>query len=148
MNSFDNHKKSTTELMELISSSRDTLEQLMEQLQSEQLNMTLPDFFNQILAQKQLTAAQVIQRSNLQAAYGHQILSGKKAHPSRNKLLALAFGMELTLEDTQQLLKIAHLPVLYPRIRQDLIIIFALKEAYSLSQVNEILLELNEEILA
>lgn len=147
MNSFEQHKKTTAELMEIIINSRDDIYQLVEQLQSEQLDMQLSDFFNRIFNMKNLTPAQVVKKSNLQSTYAYQIISGEKKHPSRGKLLCLAFAMELTLEETQQMLKVANLPVLYPRNRQDLVIIFALKEHYSLFDVNELLLDIGEEIL-
>lgn len=147
MNSFEQHKKSTAELMEIIVSSQKDIYHLMEHLQSEQLDMELSDYFNLMLNKKGLTPAQVVKKSNLQSTYAYQIISGEKKHPSRNKLLALGFAMELTLEETQQMLKVAQLPILYPRIRQDLVIIFALKEQYALFDVNEILMDLGEELL-
>lgn len=147
MNSFKQHKKSTDELMTLIVNSRDDLYRLMDDVRSEYLDMELTDFFNHIMASKNLTPSQIVKKSNLQNTYAYQILSGERKHPSRNKLLALAFAMDLTLDETQQMLKIAHLPVLYPRLRQDLVIIFALKEHYALFDVNEILMDLGEPLL-
>lgn len=147
MNSFEQHKKSTEELMELIVNSRNDLYKLMDEVQSERLELDLSDFFNIVMSKKNLTPAQIVKKSNLQNTYAYQIISGERKHPSRNKLLALAFAMELTLEETQQMLKAARLPVLYPRIRQDLVVIFALKERYALFDVNEILMDLGEEPL-
>lgn len=147
MNSFEQHKKSTDELMNLIVNSRNDLYQLMDDMRSECLDMELTDFFNLIMATKKMTPTQIVKKSNLQNTYAYQILSGERKHPSRNKLLALAFAMELTLDETQQMLKIARLPVLYPRLRQDLVVIFALKEHYALFDVNEILMDLGEELL-
>lgn len=147
MNSFEQHKKSTEELMKLIVNSRNDLYSLMDKVQSERLELDLSDFFNIIMSKKNLTPAQIVKKSNLQNTYAYQIISGERKHPSRNKLLALAFAMELTLEETQQMLKAARLPVLYPRIRQDLVVIFALKEHYALFDVNEILMDLGEELL-
>lgn len=147
MNSFEQHKKSTDELMTLIINSRNDLYQLIEDVRSEYLDMELTDFFNHIMSEKKLTPTQIVKKSNLQNAYAYQILSGERKHPSRNKLLALAFATDLTLDETQQMLKIAHLPVLYPRHRQDLVVIFALKEHYGLFDVNEILMDLGEPLL-
>lgn len=147
MNTFENHKRTTDELMKIIASSREQLNTLMENLKSEQLDMELKDYFNIILARKNLTPVQVVKASGLQSTYAYQIISGEKKKPSRNKLLALAFAMELTLEETQQMLKVAQLPPLYPRKRQDLVVIFALKEHYNVIDVNEVLQDLQEELL-
>lgn len=147
MNTFENHKKSTSELLELIKNSPNDLDSLLDDLESEQLDMSIADYFNMIMTRKNLTPAQIVNNSNLQKTYAHQIISGERKHPSRNKLLALGFATGLSPEEMQQLLKVARLPVLYPRRRQDLVILFALKEHYHLTDVNEILLDLGEELL-
>lgn len=147
MNTFEDHKKTTEELIIFIMKSKDNLESLMKHLESEQLDMELKDFFNMMLPKKGMTLAQVVQKSGLQSAYTYQIFSGEKKHPSRNKLLALAFAMNMTLEETQQLLKVAHVQMLYPRNRQDLIVIYALREHCTLIEVNELLENLKEELL-
>ena len=61
-------------------------------------------------------------------SYIYEIFGGKKSNPSRNKLLQIAFAMSLDLETTQKLLKIAKVGTLYPRIKRDSIIIFALNK--------------------
>lgn len=147
MSTFENHKKSTGELLEFIRNSTENLDTLMEQLHDEQLDISLADYFNKIMKEKDLTPSQIAKASNLQVNYALQIISGTKPHPSRNKLLALGFAMKLNLEETQQMLRIANHPILYPRHRQDLAIIFALKKQYSLRDVNEILEDLGEELL-
>lgn len=147
MNTFEDYKKTTDNLTDTILNSNDNLESLMEHLKSEQLDMELKDFFNMMLPKKGMTLAQVVQKSGLQSAYTYQIFSGEKKHPSRNKLLALAFAMNMTLEEIQQLLKVAHVQMLYPRNRQDLIVIYALREHCTLIEVNELLEDLQEELL-
>lgn len=147
MAAFEDYKKTTDELMKIIANSRTDLSGLMGDLESEQLTMELRDFFSMTLMKKNLTPAQVVKKSGLQSAYAYQIISGEKKHPARTKLLALAFAMDLTLEETQQMLKVAHLQPLYPRNRQDLAVIFAIKEHYTLIQVNEMLQDLQEELL-
>ena len=66
------------------------------------------------------------------AKYLNELLEKKenltKSNPSRNKLLQIAFAMSLDLETTQKLLKIAKVGILYPRIKRDSIIIFALNK--------------------
>ncbi len=121
MNTDENKKKTTEELMETILKSRKDI--------------------------KQLTPAQAIKQSGLSANYAHQIINGRKTNISSNKLLALAFGMHMTLEETQQMLKIARQPILYPRVQFDLILIFALKERWSLIDTNELLEDLQEPLI-
>lgn len=141
------NKKTTEELMETILQSKKDIKQLIEELEPEQLDMNLKDYLEQLLAEKSLLAADAIKKSGLNANYGHQIFNGTRKNISRNKLLALAFGMDMTLEETQKMLKIAQQPVLYPRIQRDLIVIFALKEGWSLIDTNELLEDLQEALL-
>ncbi len=141
------NKKTTEELMETILQSRKNIKQLIVELEPEQLDMDLKDYLEQLLAEKKLTASKVIKQSGLNANYGHQIFNGTRKNIARNKLLALAFGMGMTLEETQKMLKVAQQPVLYPRIQFDLIVIFALKEGWSLIDTNELLEDLQESLL-
>ena len=66
----------------------------------------LSDHLNQILAEKDITVADVVRGSYLDRGYVYQIFSGKKT-PSRDKLIAIAFGMRLSSDETQKMLKIS-----------------------------------------
>lgn len=147
MNINENSKKSTEELMKTILKSRKDIKQLIDEFEPERLEMDLKDYFDRLLSEKQLTPSQVVRQSGLSANYAHQIINGRKTNVSRNKLLALAFGMNMTLEETQQMLRIARQPILYPRIQFDLVIIFALKEHWSLIDTNELLEDLQEPLM-
>ena len=63
----------------------------------------------------------------------------KKCNPSRNKLLQIAFAMNLDLDSTQKLLKIANVGILYPRIKRDSIIIFALNKKLDFFECEDLL---------
>ena len=75
-----------------------------------------------------LTKSKIIKSTSLSESYIYDIFRGEKSNPSRNKLLQIAFAMSLDLETTQKLLKIAKVGILYPRIKRDSIIIFALNK--------------------
>ena len=60
----------------------------------------------QLLDAKELKKAQVIKNAELSEVYGYQIFSGLRV-PERKKLLCLAVGMQLNIEETQRLLKCA-----------------------------------------
>ena len=76
------------------------------------LTGTLADLLNRLIAEKGLKKAQVIKSSELSEVYGYQIFSGIRV-PERKKLLCLAVGMGLNIEEAQQLLKCAGYPQLY-----------------------------------
>ena len=70
------------------------------------LAQTLPEYLSLQLKQKHLRRADVVRGSHLDRTYVYQIFSGKKI-PSRDKLLAIAFGLHLSDEETQKMLKLS-----------------------------------------
>lgn len=73
----------------------------------------------------------------------YQIFKGVR-NPGRNMLLCMAFALKLNLEQTQKLLALAQRGMLYPRIRRDVAIIFALQHRYTLTEVDEALVSIHE----
>ena len=55
--------------------------------------------------------------------------------------------MELSIEEMQKMLKISEYPILYVKNKRDSIILFGLKKKASLSEVNELLYEMHENII-
>ena len=70
------------------------------------IDSALSNYLNQLLEEKSLKKSTVIKNSELNEIYGYQIFSGKRI-PSRDKLISISFGLELSLEETQTLLKYA-----------------------------------------
>lgn len=85
----------------------------------------LPEYLKQKLKEKGLRRADVIQESGLDRGYVYEIFAGKKK-ASRDKLIAIAFGLHLTLEETQRMLKLAGYSPLYSKSRRDIIIYYSL----------------------
>lgn len=106
----------------------------------------LPEYLNSLLSHKKLRRADVVRGSLLSHAYVYQIFSGEKS-PSRDALLALAFGLHLTDEETQTLLKASKNPELYIRDERDAIILFALQKRKSIFEANFLLFEHNFDTL-
>lgn len=105
---------------------------------------TLADYLNELLASKCLERASVVRMANLNETFGYQIFKGDQ-HPSRNKVLQIAFAMALTLRETNRALALADAGMLTPKCRRDAIIIFCIDRGCSLQKVNEELYRLGEE---
>ena len=67
--------------------------------------------------------------------------------PERKKLLCLAVGMGLHIDEAQQLLKCAGYPQLYAKLPFDSIVLYGLCKAMSVVQINELLYEYGLETL-
>lgn len=109
----------------------------------------LSEYLEKLLADKNLSKQEIIERSGLNREYVYHIFSGKKKNPSRPKILALAIAMGLNLDEVQYLLRYARHGVLYPRNQWDAVIISAVEQKLSVIQTNELLNNLGEtELLA
>ena len=108
----------TSDINQYLSTNRDEL-----------IEQNVAKYLNELLEKKEnLTKSKIIKSTSLSESYIYDIFRGEKSNPSRNKLLQIAFAMSLDLETTQKLLKIAKVGILYPRIKRDSIIIFALNK--------------------
>ncbi len=141
----DDAMKTTDELVNEIKKSKNILDYLAENREEMQLN-SLPEALNGWLKRKGLTKAQVVRKSNLNRAYVYQIFLGSK-YPSRDKVIALAFGLGLTVEEAQSLLKEAGYRELYPRDSRDALLLFAIGQEMDIIAANELLYDHNIEVL-
>ena len=106
----------------------------------------LAELLSQLLESKGLKKAQVIKYAELSEVYGYQIFSGIRV-PERKKLLCLAVGMGLNIEETQQLLKCAGYSQLYVKSPFDSVVLYGLCKELSVVQINELLYEYELETL-
>jgi len=110
------------------------------------VNSSLSQLLEVLLSEKGLKKSQVIRNAEISEVYGYQIFSGIRT-PDRKKLLALAIGMELNIEQVQQLLKCAGYPQLYAKLPLDSIVLFGLCKNLTVQQINELLYEYGLETL-
>ena len=67
--------------------------------QDNMLYMTLSEYLMALLKQRNLRRSDVVRNSDLEKAYVYQIFNGEK-NPSRDKLIAITFGLHLPAEET------------------------------------------------
>lgn len=137
--------KTTDELAHEISRSDNILDYFAENRGEMQID-SLPEYLERWLKRKDCTKADVVRRSNLNKAYVYQIFLGKK-YPSRDKVIALAFGLELDEKEVQVLLKQAGYRELYPRDPRDALLLYAIGHHKGIIDANEILYDHNIEVL-
>jgi len=128
---------SSAGLDERMRKARDIDEYLAEN-QEYMLNQSLREHLNTLLVQKGLLVADVARESQLDRKYVYQIFDGKK-RPSRDKLIAIAFGLGLDEEETQRMLKVSGNKELYVRNKRDAVILFALQRKKTLMETNYLL---------
>ncbi len=106
--------------------------------QENMLTMNLSEYLMTLLRQKKLKRADVIRDSHLEHAYVYQIFDGKKK-PSRDKLIAIAFGLHLNVEETQRMLRLGGCSELYARVGRDAVILFAVSRGMGIEETDELL---------
>lgn len=132
----------TTQLLSLIRRSKrfTVVEDALENMEQ------TPDFCQylyELMERHGVNAKEVIQRCGIERSYFYHILSGQKT-PSRNMLLRISRCIGASLEETNQLLRLAALGSLYAKVRRDAGIIFCIENKYTMSQTNEFLKQLEE----
>lgn len=89
---------------------------------------------------------QVIKKSQIDRTYGHQIFNGTRI-PSRDKLIQLAFGFGLSLDETQTLLKKAGKSMLYAKVKRDAACIYGLSHSMNMMEVQDLMASLELPLL-
>lgn len=102
------------------------------------IESTLSEHLMALLKQKGIKRADVVRDSGLEKAYVYQIFNGEKK-PSRDKLIAMAFGLHLNIEETQRMLKSGGCSELYARVRRDAVILFAVNLGKNIAEADELL---------
>lgn len=132
-------EKSTDELRHEIKSATD-VEDYLTKNREYLLKESLSEHLHMLLSRKNLRRADVIRGSLLGRAYVYRIFAGDKI-PSRDKLIALAFGLRLTEEEAQKMLKLSGSRELYARDERDALLLFALQRNMTIMDANEMLLD-------
>lgn len=102
------------------------------------MKKTTPYYLCDLLAAHHMSKIRYIWDMNLDRTYGYQILNGRR-RPTRELLIETAMLLQLDLEQTQRLLKIAQWNVLYPRVRTDAVAIFAIGKKLNLEEYRELM---------
>ena len=88
-----------------------------------------------LLAERGLTTKDAILALGLDKSYGYQLFNGNR-RPTRAVLIRLAVLLGLDLAGTNRLLQIGGRAPLYPRVREDAAVIFAIEKHLPLEQLD------------
>ena len=140
-------KKKSTDRLESELRSAKRLEDFMRENEEELQFQSVPELLNEMLIQYNLQKNDVIERAAFPGTYAYKIFSGEK-NASRDRLLWLAFGFPLTLEETGRLLRAGGHSKLSTKNKKDALVIYALDGGYTIQEVNKLLQENEEDVFA
>ena len=107
---------------------------------------SISEYLQDLCRKRGMIPEQVIKKSQIDRTYGHQIFNGTRL-PSRDKLLMLSFGFELSLDETQELLKTAGKSILYPKVKRDAAIIYGISHKMNIMDVQYLLISVHLPLL-
>ena len=138
-------KKNTDGLQQELMDSPD-LTLFLFQNQEQFVNKSVSELLNHLFEEKNISKAALAKKAGMSEIYLHQIFAGRR-NPSRNRLLCLCYGLEASVEETQELLKLCGMAQLYPKLKRDAIIYYGLLHKLRLFEINDKLFDENEETL-
>ena len=115
-------KKNTDNLQQEMMNAPD-LNQFLSRNQESFVNASVSELLNQLFERKNISKAALAKQDGMSEIYLHQIFAGRRK-PSRNRLLCLCFGLEASVEETQELLKLCGMAQLYHKLKRDSIIYY------------------------
>lgn len=143
----------TTEELESELNKTKSMKQLQKLQQEKEEAFSVPNVLDYLLEtansygfDKKSFIKAVIQQSSLERSYVYHLLSGEYGL-TRDKLIQFAIIGGFSLEETNKLLKYAHMATLYARDTRDAVLIYSLQQKMSLIDVNLTLDELGHEPL-
>lgn len=104
------------------------------------------DYLYELMVKKELNPKDIIQRSGIERSYFYHILNGNK-HPGRNIIIRIGLCMHASLQEINQLLRLAGLSGLYSRRKWDATIIYAISKNFTMEETNHLLISEGEEPL-
>lgn len=143
---LDFNSKTTSELFQMIEESPEQFASNIQKSKDYGRKMSVASYLDQLLEQYKMSISDFITKTNLSKSFVYQIFAGER-NPGRDILLRIAFAMNLTLEETQELLMMGQKGALYPKVRRDAAIICCLEQRLSLGETDEFLESIDEKTL-
>lgn len=127
-------KKTTGELENEIKACESSDEYLIQN-SDYLLKQSISEALNEVLYKTDMSISQVVKRSGLTRSHVYHIFGGKRL-PSRDKIIAIAFGVGLDFDETNALLKKCRFAPLYSKDARDAVIMFNLANSRSIIEAN------------
>lgn len=128
----------TNELLQELMNIKD-IEEFFKKNENSFIGETPQSFLNALMTAKNMTIAQVVKISG-SGEYVYKVMNGTRK-PSRNILISIAFGMKMSLDEVQLLLRISKQARLDSRDKRDSIIIYGFVNALSIYETDDLLNE-------
>ena len=133
--------KSTTQKLEemlLNIDNEKSLEQYLKQVPANHPVTTFAEYYQALIDRKSLEKSELCESSGIERSYFYHILSGSK-RPGRDKILRMCIAADFSAKETDEALRCGKEASLYAKNMHDAIILFALNNHLSVTDMNELL---------
>lgn len=134
--------RSTDELMRMIEESS-SIEDTMAEIGDDFIEKTYSQRLYELMDRRCVKAAELAKMSLMSRSFVYQVYSGVR-EPGRDVVLRFALLLRAGVPETQRMLQAAGRGALYPRIRRDAILLYALKEEMDVFAADELLIRYGE----
>lgn len=139
-------RKKTDELLKELKFKKTDVQEYIENNPESFIEINLKEFWGEILESSSMSKSDIINKSDFSYVYFYDVIAGKKI-PTSDKIIRLVLAMHLSLDQCQTALRYCGKSQLYPRIKRDSILIYAISHGYTVLQTQELLLKSGEKEL-
>lgn len=129
-------KTITQELLDGLKNAED-IKAFLDAHEQDFISETSVSYLNELIGQKNSSVAQIAKASGV-GEYVYKVFNGERK-PSRDVLIAIAFGMGMSIEETQLLLRISKFAILDSRDKRDSVLIYAITHGFSVFDTDDLL---------
>ncbi len=133
----------TDDLLKALSQENCKINDFLRKNDEEFVNEDIKTFWDKLIDKSGFSKSNIINRSDFNYRHFYDCTCGRKM-PTKDKVVRLALAMKLSIEECQEALKISGRAPLYPRIRRDSILIYAVEHHLTILKCNEMLGECGE----
>ena len=139
--------KNTTELVQELEQAKNTLEfqAFLKRNQREMQRASFGDIVLRLCARYETTASCLQPQIAISKSQFYNLLNGTR-NPSKESVFKIAFGLQITPAELNELLYASDYQALDPKKREDAIILFGLENKKEVGQVDELLRAYNSKI--
>lgn len=139
----------TTSLLENEILQTDNVDSFISDNEDRFVSVTFSDFLSEMLQKYGTTKAEIFKRADMTGDnYGYEMFNkDNKKKFSRDKVIRLALGFPLSIDETQKALKLSGSNPLYARNKRDSIIMIGIHKGMNVEQVSDALVQHGENAL-
>ena len=136
----------TSELLKSLSAENCSLDNYFSDNEDSFVNEDIKEFWENLIEKNARSKSNIINKADVNYCYFYDIINGRKM-PTKDKVIRLALAMKLNLDECQKALKLSGRSALYPRLRRDSILIYAIENKLTIFRCDELLEKYGEECL-